>query len=176
MRHLVDAVRRSVAENNWYAALTGALALPDIAGKWDGGVGGSASQARFVAWYNTYLLPRYTRPGIGGGQPQIILSGNDCYALRCAYLHGGEFDITAQRARQALDSFRFVAPPPGWHIHCNRNRGMLQLQVDVFCEDVCAALDAWLNARGGDPAVAAALAELPEIEIITSKTNPNIQI
>jgi hypothetical protein len=169
MQHLIDAVRHAIQEKNWYAALATALTMPDIAGKLDGRTGGS--QARFVTWFNDYMRPKYTDL-IGSGVSQkshVFLSGNDCYALRCAYLHQGEFDITTQKAKDVLDHFKFVAPFPGRLIHRNQTNNVLQLQVDVFCEEMCAAVDEWLRARGADPSVAATLVALPQIESMSAE-------
>jgi len=160
MKHLVDAVRRSIREKNWYAALTGALALPDIAGWLDGRPGGS--KVRFVSWFNDYLLPKYTSVMDG----HVFLSGDDCYALRCAYLHAGDFDILAQPARKVLERFHFVASVSDKMMHCNQFNQILQLQVDLFTEEVCSAVEEWLRMRGPDPAVATALAALPQIDFI----------
>ena len=103
MQHLIDAVRQSVADKNWYAALTGALTLPDIAGKLDGR--GVYSKARFVSWFNDYLTPFYTRllPDEVGESLHVFLNGEDCYALRCAYLHRGEFDVNNPQSGNILD-------------------------------------------------------------------------
>jgi hypothetical protein len=110
MRHLVDAVRRSVREQNWYAALAGALTLPDIAARLDGRNGG---RSRYISWFNDYLGPTYTQPiGPQPGRTHVYLSGDDCYALRCAYLHEGEFDVTSHKVHDALDRFQFLAPNP----------------------------------------------------------------
>jgi hypothetical protein len=159
MRHLVDAVRRSVREQNWYAALTLALTLPDIAAKIDGKLGGSES--RYVAWFNDYLLSRYTGDSFFG--PRAFLTGNDCYALRCAFLHAGDFDITGQRARKILEYFRFTVPVPTMLVHRNQIDQTLQLQIDIFAEDVCVAVEDWLRARSADTSVAMALAGMPQI-------------
>lgn len=71
------------------------------------------------------------------------MSGADCYALRCALLHEGSDSILRQYAREALERFAFVAPSPGREIHCNQLGTALQLQVDIFCEDVCKGVDRW---------------------------------
>jgi hypothetical protein len=42
---------------------------------------------------------------------------------------------------------------------------ILQLQVSCFCEEVCAAVENWLNARAAHPTVAAALARLPLVQV-----------
>ena len=143
MQELVNSVRTAIAQRNWYAALSLALALPDICGFLESPNDGS--QRRYVAWCDRFLVPRYTTR-IGPDQIEhVFLSGQDCYALRCAFLHEGSDDITRQRARQALESFVFVEPPNGRMIHRNQANARLQLQVDIFCADVCAGVDSWLQ-------------------------------
>jgi hypothetical protein len=166
MQHLLDAVRRSVREKNWYAALAGALTLPDIAAYLDQRPGG---RSRFISWCEDYLTPTYTTT-LAGVQ-HVFLSGKDCYALRCAYLHSGDFDITAQDAQDVLSRFEFLAQESGMICHRNQYTNLqtsvsvLQLQVCNFCEEVCEAVERWLAARATDPAVAAALAQLPLIHM-----------
>ena len=161
MQHLVDSVRQSLASNNHYAALFQAIALPDIAAKLDGRTGGS--KARYVAWFNEYLLHKY-QSHIGQNETlHVFLSGNDCYALRCAMLHEGEFDITSQRARNVLESFQFVVPKGGNYMHNNQYQCALQLQVDVFAEDICSAVEDWMQTRAADPDVSRRIAEMPRI-------------
>jgi hypothetical protein len=160
MRHLIDAVRSSIKEKNWYAALTMALTLPDIAAKLDGRPG--LSQTRFVSWFDDYLLSTYSRDVCG--RPHVFLSGNDCYALRCAYLHEGDFAITAQSARRVLERVHFIAPAAGKTVHRNQVDAVLQLQVDLFCEEVCTAVENWLRVRGPEPSVTAAIVSLPSID------------
>ena len=142
MQHFVDATRAAVAQGNWFAALALALTLPDICGRLENPTAGS--QARFVAWYDRFLLGRY-QSRIGADHTlHTFLSGQDCYALRCAFLHQGEFGIDDQRARQALERFHFTAPQAGLTVHNNQFGNMLQLQVDLFCIDVCEATETWL--------------------------------
>jgi hypothetical protein len=87
--------------------------------------------------------------------------GDDCYALRCSFLHQGLSDITEQRARRVLSDFRFVHPDPNGRLvpHCNRFRDavhdVLQLQVDLFCRDICAGVEQWERKK---------LSKDPEIE------------
>ena len=162
MQHLVNSVRQALKDKNWYAALMASLALPDIAAKLDGKSGTPSD--RFIAWYDGYLLATFTSNMPPDGLPHVFLSGKDCYALRCAYLHAGDFAIEGQKIRTALERFHFTAPSPLVR-HCNLvNNVLLQLQVDLFCEEICAAVDAWLLARGGDPAVASAIVALPQID------------
>lgn len=117
----VSAVRDALARENWYAALALALTLPDICAdleKPKRGVG-----ARYTQWWNTYLSRKYNG----------ALSGDDCYKLRCTFLH------------QGLGNIRFIFPDPSGRLrpHCNRINGVLQLQVDLFCEHICEGVERW---------------------------------
>jgi hypothetical protein len=94
------------------------------------------------------MLHSYQQLRGGTGPLFTFLSGGDCYALRCAYLHQGEFGVLDQRARKALDEFRFTVPGDGL-VHNNRTDGALQLQVDIFCEQLCVAVEAWLASVAG---------------------------
>jgi hypothetical protein len=170
MRHLVDGVRHAVAGRSWYAALGMALALPDICGYAE--TPKSRSGDRYSRWFTANVQPLYTQPPppwSEGGTPLVSLSGDDCYALRCAFLHQGAVDITAQAARDVLDRFVFVVTPPNVSMHYSTTfhgeRGehrRLLLQVDLFCEDICGAVDAWIAALT-DPDVRARIAALPTI-------------
>ena len=142
MEEFLEAVESALASWNWYAALTLSLALPDIAGWVDDPTQGSAE--RYQRWfdefvglsYEGYLGPEHVR--------ELFLSGADCYALRCSFLHEGRDDISHQRARDALTRFQFIAPRRGFRIHMNIVGTKLQLQVDIFCHDICNGVRRWL--------------------------------
>jgi hypothetical protein len=144
MDHLAAAVRTSIDHENWFAALGLSLTLPDICGRLEWPTVGS--KTRYVQWCQSYLTPKYTREIGSYGQPNVFLHGEDTYALRCAVLHEGADSIVNQSARKALESFRFVRPPQGGGtIHCNQYNNVLQLQVDVFCRDICDGVDEWMQ-------------------------------
>lgn len=162
MKNLVESVRAAVREGNWYAALSGALALPDICGRCeDASAGGS--QRRYVAWFDKYLATSYRRAV--AGRLHTLLTGEDCYALRCAYSHGAEFDVSSQRARKVLAAFAFVAVPPGVNVHLNQVNTQLQLQVDLFCAEICSAVEAWLAAVADQSDIQSRLEALPKIVV-----------
>ena len=156
LHEMVDDLKSAVTCSAWYSALSLALTLPDICGRLADPTKGS--EARFVEWFNTFVKPKYTLP-VGPQHVQtVFLEGADCYALRCAYLHQGEHDLGGQRARQALDRFHFTRPRPGLVVHKNTvsssaGSATLQLQVDLFCLDICAAVEAWLHTVQGSNAV-----------------------
>lgn len=132
----VNAVYDALEQKNWYAALALALTLPDICGDLEKPEPKPKRNLgkRYALWWNTYIAPRYNG----------FLSGDDCYGLRCAFLHQGLSDIT-EHTRKLLLGFRFVHPDPNGrlHLHCNRFNNVLQLQVDLFCKDICAGVERW---------------------------------
>ena len=153
MNHLTGAVEDALAASNWYAALTVALTVPDIAAWVDDPTVGS--RARYAAWVEQYLSPAYTSEVGADHELHKFLSGDDCYALRCALLHEGRDDTAAQRAADALTRFQFTAPQQGLVLHCNQVGTKLQLQVDIFCRDMCHAVAQWVEAiPAGDAAEA----------------------
>ena len=97
MRHLLTAINASIAQQNWYAALSLTLALPDICGWLEDP--SAPTQDRYVSWFDRF---------VAGNYESFFLSGRDCYALRCAFLHEGREEIITQRAREVLDRFQFT--------------------------------------------------------------------
>jgi hypothetical protein len=160
MEHLLRAVETAVVQQNWYAALTTALALPDICAWVENPSVGS--RARYVAWFDRFLRPLYTKR-VGASQEEMtFLTGDDCYALRCAFLHEGRDDVTEQKAQDVVERFEFTVAPPGWVVHCNMSMvgGKLQLQVDQFCAEIVGAVRAWFTTVLGRPDVQSRLLTL----------------
>ncbi|MET3349661.1 UNVERIFIED_ORG: hypothetical protein ABID57_001333 [Arthrobacter sp. UYEF1] len=153
MQHLTESVRTAVQQSNWYAALGLALTLPDICSRLEA-PHIKQSQPRYVIWCNTYIVPGYTSFVGPEREEHIFLSGEDCYALRCAVLHEGRDDIVEQKARQAIDSFNFTLPMPnGNSTHRNLLGNRLQLEVHRFCWDICDGADRWNEAMAENQGV-----------------------
>jgi len=140
MKTILNSIENSIQNNNWYSALVLSLIIPDICGKLEGE---QKSSKRYPAWFNKYLGKKY----------QNFLSGDDCYALRCSYLHEGSDNIEMQRAKDVLDHFVFISDGS----HCNRfnncyfgdpkydGKNFLQLSVRQFCQDMVEAANQWLE-------------------------------
>ena len=55
----------------------------------------------------------------------------------------------------------FIEPPRSGVIHCNQSDSKLQLQVDIFCEDICAGVEDWATqVLAYDRTIQARMAEL----------------
>ena len=139
MDRFATAIKKSLEVNNWYSALYLALTMPDICARLESENGKTSGQ-KYASWFDRYMLHKYQSNMGANRAPHIFLSGNDCYALRCAILHEGAADITMQRCREALDRFHFTVVGS----HCNQFHSVLQLDVPVFCSDICESIESWL--------------------------------
>ena len=161
VQHLLTTIKASVAQQNWYAALSVTLALPDICGRLEDPA--AKIQDRYVSWFDRFVAANYI-PEIGPSHERhVFLSGRDCYALRCAFLHEGRDEISSQRAHEALERFKFAVTPPGTTVHCNKSGSKLQLQVDIFCLQFVAGGEAWYQQIGTRPEVEARMSSLLRI-------------
>ncbi len=141
MERFINAAQSALNAGNWYGALAVSLTLPDICGRLENP--SALTKERYLAWWLKYCQPKYTYFVGALREKHVFLAGDDAYALRCAYLHEGGSDISYQRARKALSEFIFVKPPKSGSVHCNQSDDRLQLQVDIFCNDICAGATTW---------------------------------
>ena len=168
MTRFIDDIRSSIDNRNWYSAMFVSLCMPDVCGKLENPT--LRSKQRYIEWFTKYMSTRYS-----GVRPFDFLIPENCYALRCAVLHQGEGGLP-QPIRQVLDEVCFIAPGssgiggffrPG---HCSRLMNTevdgrefsdaLCLHVDVFCEDVCRAVEAWLADMAQRPDVQGRMGDL----------------
>jgi len=149
MKRFTDAIRKSVQDENWFAALFLALCLPDICGSLETpeeNVG-----VRYKRWFNSNLATKY----------EPMFSANDCYYFRCSCLHQG----LETHASLAYEKIHFIPPPPRNSIvHLNKFNNVLQMQIDIFCEDIANAVDNWYESIANND------------EVILSRINSLIKI
>lgn len=163
MEEFIEALEKNIRDGNWYGAIFLCLTLPDICGKIE--FPGKSSSRRYSEWFERYVQPKYTRRV---GPPSMdnvhtFLSGNDCYALRCALLHEGVENIGTQKAQEALESFHFTTPPENGCVHMNQVGSILQLQIDEFANDVIAGIQDWLGDISADEQKQSELAGLMKV-------------
>ena len=130
MERFSAAIRKALDEQNWFGALFLALALPEICGAVE--TPEADTRSRYKRWFKENLEHNY----------RGFLSPEDCYALRQASLHQGLSEIE----RRALSRIQFIEPRPGCNVHRSFLRHTLQLQIEVFCLDICEAVEAWIKA------------------------------
>lgn len=145
MRQFIESVRKAIKDQNWYAALFIALALPDICGSIE--TPETPSKERYTGWFNRYLGKKY---------PNDFFTAEDCYYFRCTCLHEGIGQD--RKARTTYEgAIHFITPRKGAVIHLNKHGNALQMQIDIFCNDVCEAVEEWLRMVKEDESIRARL-------------------
>jgi hypothetical protein len=132
MRDFFDQIAAAVDARLYYVSLMCALAIPDVCGGMEA-EDGQATKARYIDWFD-----RHVSPGNAG-----VLSGEDCWFLRCAMLHQGSL----RHPRGTYERVVFLEPgtAPGVILHNNVIMDALNIDVSIFCREVIEAGRAWLT-------------------------------
>lgn len=168
MEKFTESIRRSIAAENWNAALFMALTLPDLCGA-IAYPDIEHSGPRYKHWFNENLSD--LNKTIIGGEEVVFLTASDCWALRCSLLHAGTADISEQRAQEVLNKFEFTT----MGMHRIRTERILTLNVSMFCEEVCDAVEAWYEACKGDPRVQDRVSKILKIREKPFSPIPGVQ-
>ena len=156
IRRFTDAGRACVDAGNLYAALSLALMMPDIcASVEDPGPG--KSQKRYERWCRVWVEPKFTSM-LGGSQPNVFVTAEDCYQIRCSLVHSGRTDINPDKVK-TVDRFEFFDGTAGSHlvsigpININGidHGAFLQLKADLFSLSMFEAADEWDAATNQTP-------------------------
>lgn len=146
MNHLIEAIKKSLSNENYISALYLSLTLPDICARIDS-IDNKTSKNKYINWFNTYLAETY-KHNIGSEKTEhVFLTGDDLYALRCAVLHEGSLNISTQNARKVHEKFFFTVGHP----HLRQINSVLQLDLPTFCLEICDAVSKWLEINATNP-------------------------
>lgn len=161
VQEYADAISSSIAEKNWFSALFVALSIPDICGYLESP--NEPTGSRYEKWFQKYVSARYSMRTPPNYEHHQFFLGSDCYALRCALLHQGQEAISDRRAEEVINRFHFVAPPDDRIVHCHRLNDGLQLQVDIFCQDILSGLMQWTEDVASDELIQSRMQKTLEI-------------
>jgi len=148
MKNFTDSIKKAVTDKNWFAALFLGLCMPDICGAIE--TPNEGNGIRYKRWFSVNL-----------GTYTEMFSAEEAWYFRCSCLHQG---IDAD-ARMAHERFHFITPPMrNGAVHLNNLGGVLQMQIDIFCNDMADAVDAWYeNVVKKDPDMKSRAHELIKI-------------
>lgn len=160
MQRFTNSGRDAIAQNNFYAALSIALMLPDICASMED-PGPGKTQKRYEKWCDKWVIPKFTNSGT------VWLSAQDCFQLRCSLIHSGSTQIE-QTKRKGLDEIVFFDNEIKTHfnkvtgqtINGVKQPNVLQLNAAKFSETMYLAAEAWDAAVASDAAVQSEKAKL----------------
>jgi hypothetical protein len=165
MKRFTDAGRTAIDAGNLYAGLSLALTLPDICASLEN-PGPGKSRARYIAWSQTWAVPKFTGPN-----GLTFISAEDLYQLRCSLVHSGSADLDPNHGN-VLERFVFFDETTGSHmnrfdglfINGVRQPSFLQLRAALFSGDLYDAADEWDASVLGNAQVQSEKAKLLTIQ------------
>jgi hypothetical protein len=143
---ILQEIEKALAANLHYLALTLSLTIPDICSALES-ENGSATSDRYKNWYKTHLAPKYPN-----------LTDIDCYSLRCGVVHQGR--MGHPKSQYGYIAFTFPDQPNIAVFHGNISLDVLQLDVRLFCRDICDAARHWFEIVKDQPNLKSNLSRL----------------
>lgn len=158
-----DSISKSLQDKNYFAALIMALTLPDICCSLED-ENRRTKGKKYANWFTKYLGDQY-KSRIGGQSTEtVFLSGEECYALRCAYLHKGfnqiEDEVIVQNYIGVSSRIEFMAEMSSDKLKIN---GVLLLSLENFCQQIIDGIIKWLDDNKTNSIINERIKEIPVI-------------
>ena len=137
MEEFLIQIRASSKQGLYLVSFLTALTMPSICGSLSS-ADGADIPVNYADWYDTYMLPRYAN----------FFPGAACYKFRCSMLHQG----STQTRPELFSRVLFIEPTQNQPItmHLNKFDDALNIDVKIFCEDICKAVEKWLAQTPND--------------------------
>jgi hypothetical protein len=168
VQQYLDSITLSITSKNYFAALSIALMLPDICSAIQD-KSGTTNGNLYSNWFDTYLSKYYS--SLNSGKEIIFLSGKECYAIRCSYLHQGIHEISHQKvlAKQQDNSnhIKFMAEMTSDKIKLGDT---LCLSLENFCNYMIDGVNEWIVKNSKNKLVTDRISQLPKV--YTSSFSP----
>ena len=126
-----------------HCALALALTLPDICGKVLKSETKRRSKDQYIKWFDKYVVPIYAPLG---KIYKSFVTGKTCYALRCSFLHAGNFDPEKENIFFNIHS-RIKSEKQGYHDLKKEVNGETIIDIDAvgLCNAICEAAKSFYN-------------------------------
>jgi hypothetical protein len=149
MEMMLREIERALEARLYYSAVIMALTLPDVCAALESEDARTTKQ-RYMAWYRANIGAAYG-----------FMTDEDCYSLRCGVVHQGRFGGHGMRYGRVV--FTMPIPERNIVIHNNVMNDALNLDANVFCRDLIAAVRRWFAAHSQEANVQANLPNLVQL-------------
>lgn len=148
MEKRINEIQKALANELYYCALSLALTLPDICGKHEY-PNEKRTCRRYVNWFNKYAKSYFTCIAVllpdEDPKEYIWFSAEECYALRCAYLHAGNYSLKNVDLGQ-VHLHAHVKDGQNYS-HIIRNNYLADWDVIEICSNICCAVEEYCSNR-----------------------------
>lgn len=131
----LDQVDTASGAGLYYLALGAALTIPDVCAAL-AAPDGKSTGAGYAAWFEQNIA------GLYGGH----LTGDQCYAFRCAFLHQA---ATGGHPKGYVRVIFLEPATSSGMMHNNLMGDVLNIDVGIFCGQMTSAARTWMGARAG---------------------------
>ncbi len=177
MGKFIDSIKSAIYQENWYAALTIAVTLPDICCRLDGTKPDNYSREPYIKWFDKYVGDKYRYKVSSLNKEFTRINGNNAYALRCAFLHDGSGDLEGHKARDEnlnINEILFLIPEnleEKWgEIKVTFSEGVdgnrLILNIEHYCRRIIEGVEKWILEYKGNDNVLNRLSKMIKISTI----------
>ena len=142
--NIIEEIRHALKLDLYYCALALSLTLPDICAHVEY-PNEESNRARYIKWLETYAEPYFTVDS------EILVDNttmeynwfpkDQCYALRCAFLHAGNFELE----KTSLVNVEIHAHKRGGNNYSHIIKSDIYADLDVIhlCETICIAAETY---------------------------------
>ena len=141
----ISEIRKALELELYNCALALALTLPDVYGKVE--FPNSKTKERYKAWFNKYAQSYFVSVAtvLPGEQLKKYtwLTANECYKLRCAVLHAGDYKV--ENIEVSLILLHAHKRNGKNYSHTVRDSKYIDADVIDLCERLCLAAEEYYN-------------------------------
>lgn len=171
-----ESIEKSLNSKNYFAALNMALTLPDICCSLEDETRRTSGK-KYAEWFKKYVGSKYSSK-IGCEETEtIFLSGEECFALRCTYLHKGVNHIEDEKILRDYEGgskkIEFMAE---MNSDCIKINGVLLLKLENFCCNIIVGVNQWLSDKKDSFVIRNRMSEIPEIHTSGFSPIPGVHI
>lgn len=146
MQNKTSEIRKALNLELYNCALTTALTLPDICGKVEC-PSERSSKKRYKKWFNKYARNCFVAVTTKLPEGSVVeyqwLSAEECYALRCAVLHAGDYKAEGIKLSQ-VHLYAHKRSDDNYS-HTLRDDRYIDADVIDLCERLCQAAEEYYN-------------------------------
>ncbi|MCA1027804.1 hypothetical protein LCM23_17050 [Cytobacillus kochii] len=128
MEDLFNEIERGLNAKVYHLSLGMALCIPDICAALQS-EDGQTSGRKYKDWYSEYVGDK------------ISMTADDCYYFRCSFLHQG----STRHKNSRYDRVIFIEPNPRVVMHNNIIDNVLNIDIEIFCQEIINAACTWLE-------------------------------
>jgi len=158
------SIKRSLETENWFSALFISLAIPDICGGIEDNAHGKENSHgdRYKQWLDENLQREYSH-----------INNEALWELRNSFFHTGthidkklniKLSYSDKEDAELLPVTYHDSPFHDSHIKFGTDVAYVHFRIDIFCKDICNALEEWLEDVKDDEKIQTEIDNLFDIE------------